>query len=580
MIGSIKSNLGHLEPASGLVGLIKTALCLQHRQIPASLHYEHPNPHIPFDELRLRVARRLEPWPQTGGLRPRAAVNSFGFGGTNAHAVLEAAPASEHTAGARREDASGRAWMLPLSARSVQSLAQLARSYMLSLQNDRGLKPAGLRDICFAASVKRSHHEFRLAFVAHETAELAQQLQVFLPEQARADSSPNRRPDAQPRPVFVCTGMGQQWWAMGRELLAQEPALSSSHRACGRCIWPPRRMVVAPRDDGGRKIFAHSGNPIAQPAIFALQVALAALWQSWGIQPVAVVGHSIGEVAASCISGALSLEDAAKVVFHRSRLQSRLAGKGGMLAVGISRTDATHLVKRHGKGVSIAAVNGPRSVTLSGEAGVLQEIDRVLTGDGLFSRALQVEVPYHSSGMQEIESELLFSLRDIRPRPASVPLLSTVTGTLIEGPELDARYWYRNARLPVLFMDAMVAMVAAGHRLFLEIGAHPVLRHDIGECLMEEAVQGITLCSLRRQVGERAALFGSLGQLFCLGADIDWHNLFPGDAAPIKLPSYPFQEQGHWRESNRGPAASPWGAAPSSIGRSARHATAGLETRA
>jgi acyl transferase domain-containing protein/short-subunit dehydrogenase/acyl carrier protein len=551
VIGSIKSNLGHLEPASGLVGLIKGALCLQHRQIPASLHCAHPNPQIPFEALRLRVARRLEPWPQTPyGQLPRAAVNSFGFGGTNAHAILEAAPATERTSRAQHEAASGQAWMLPLSARSAQSLTELARSYMNALLDDRGLKTAILRDLCFSASVKRSHHEFRRAFVAHETAELAEQLQAFLREEGRAESSSDRKSEAQPGPVFVCTGMGQQWWAMGRELLAQEPtyrqAVERVDAVYARLAgWSLLREMTA-----DEKVSRIQETCIAQPAIFALQVALAALWRSWGIQPIAVVGHSVGEAAASCISGALSLEDAAEVVFHRSRLQNRLAGRGAMLAVGISCADATHLVSHHGNEVSIAAVNGPRSVTLSGEAAALREIDQVLTSDGMFSRALQVEVPYHSSRMQEIESELVLSLRDVRPRPAATPLFSTVTGALIEGSELDAGYWYRNARQPVRFLDAMDAMIAAGYRLFLEIGAHPVLRHDIYECLMERAVRGVTLCSLRRQAGERAMLFGSLGQLFCLGADIDWPKLFPGDASPIKLPSYPFEGQGHWREGN------------------------------
>jgi acyl transferase domain-containing protein/acyl carrier protein len=550
VIGSIKSNLGHLEPASGLIGLIKTALCLQHRQIPASLNYERPNPQIHFDELQLRVARRLEPWPQTNGPLPRAAVNSFGFGGTNAHAILEAPPASAHTTDAQDAAEHGRVWLLPLSARSAQSLAQLARSYMCALLDDYGVKPTSLRDICFSASVNRSHHEFRLAIIGRETVEIAHQLQAFLREVVRADGSSDRRSEAQPKPVFVCTGMGQQWWAMGRELLVQEPvyrhAVEQVDAVYGRLAgWSLLSEMMA--DEKASRI---AETCIAQPAIFALQVALAALWRSWGIQPAAVVGHSVGEVTASCISGALSLEDAAKVVFHRSRLQNRLAGQGAMLAVGMSRANATRLIERNGKGVSIAAVNGPRSVTLSGEAGALQEIDRLLAGEGLFSRALNVEVPYHSDRMQALERELLFSLRDITPRSAATPLFSTVTGAPVEGSELDAGYWYRNARQPVLFMDAMDVMIAAGHRLFLEIGAHPVLRHDIDECLREKAAQGATLCSLRRQAGERATLLDSVGQLFCLGADIDWPNLFPGDATAIKLPLYPFEAQDHWREGN------------------------------
>ena len=253
---------------------------------------------------------------------------------------------------------------------------------------------------------------------------------------------------------------------------------------------------------------------IGQPAIFALQVALAALWRSWGIEPAAVFGHSVGEVAASYISGALSLEDAVQVVFHRSRLQRRTAGQGAMLAAGISREDAARLLERHA-GISIAAVNGPRSVTLSGKASVLAEIDKALSDAGLFSRALQVEVAYHSHMMEQLESELMDSLRNIRPRPASTPLFSTVTGTALEGSELDARYWYRNVRQPVLFLDAMSEMIKAGHRLFLEIGAHPVLRFDIGECLNEKSTQLHLLKRQRRHFVKMVSRPRSLVQPCC-----------------------------------------------------------------
>src|SRR5262249_23855828 len=223
VIGSIKSNMGHLEAASGIAGLIKTALCLQNRQIPASLHFAKPNPQIPFDDLRLRVAQRLEPWPNTHGVPPRAGVNSFGFGGTNAHAVLEAPPEPEVGDRPQPEPIDGRAWLLPLSARSSSALPDLARSYLRSLGNEHGLKQTALRDICFSTGVKRSHHDFRLALVAHDKAELEEQLEAFLCGEARVSSSSGRKTGERGRPVFVCSGMGQQWWAMGRELLTQEP---------------------------------------------------------------------------------------------------------------------------------------------------------------------------------------------------------------------------------------------------------------------------------------------------------------------------------------------------------------------
>jgi acyl transferase domain-containing protein len=541
VIGSIKSNLGHLEAASGIVGLIKAALCLQHRQIPASLHCENPNPQIPFDDLQLRVARRLEPWPQTYGQPPRAGVNSFGFGGTNGHAILEAAPAGELVARAPTEPADGRAWMLPLSARSAPALSDLARSYLSSLRDQRGLQCAALRDICFSASAKRSHHEFRLALAAHDKAELAEQLEAHLRGEARANSAYCRKSEERSGPVFVCSGMGQQWWAMGRELLAQELAYRRALEEVNDVFSSLAGWSLLDELTADEKNSRIQETQVGQPAIFALQVALAALWRSWGVEPAAVCGHSVGEVAASYISGALPLEDAVRVVFHRSRLQGRTAGQGAMLAAGISPDDAARLLECRAGTVSIAAVNSPRSVTLSGEDCVLGEIDTALSDAGLFSRRLRVEVAYHSHMMEQLETELLDSLRDIQPRPSSMPFFSTVTGTVLAGSELDARYWYRNVRQPVLFLDAMDEIIKAGHRLFLEIGAHPVLRFDIGECLKEKSTQGTMLCSLRREARERATLLGSLGQLYCRGAELAWHKLFPVDAAAIKLPSYPFQ---------------------------------------
>ena len=550
VIGSIKSNMGHMEAAAGMAGLIKAALCLKHRQIPGNLHFESPNPQIPFDDLRLRVAQRPEPWPETNGQPRRAGVNSFGFGGTNGHAILEAAPETKRTVRTPAETADGRAWLLPISARSAPALSDLTRSYLDSLAQEGGLKSEPLRNICFSASAKRSHHDFRLALVAHDRAELSEQLEASLRGEDRANCSTGRTSSMPLEPVFVCSGMGQQWWAMGRELLSQEPAFRRAVEEVNELFgslagWSLLEKLTA--DETASQV---QETRVGQPAIFALQVGLAALWRSWGVEPAAVLGHSAGEMAATYIAGVLSLEDAIRVTFHRSRLQYRTAGQGGMLAAGISREEAARLVERHPRAISIAAINGLRSITLSGDVAVLAEIDKALNEADVFSRALQVDVPYHSPKMEQLEKELLECLSEIRPRPASTPFFSTVTGTGLVGSELDARYWYRNVREPVLFHDTIGKLIDAGHRVFLEIGAHPVLRRDIAACLTEKSLQGATLGSLRREDRERAALLGSLGRLYSLGAEIDWHKLYPVDARAIRLPSYHFQAESHWRESD------------------------------
>src|SRR5713226_6870253 len=270
VIGSIKSNMGHLEAVAGVAGLIKAALCLRHRQIPGNLHFEKPNPQIPFEDLRLRVAQRLEPWPETHGQAPRAGVNSFGAGGTNGHAILEAPPEANVALRAHAEPADGRAWMLPLSARSASALADLARSYLNSLRDERGLQHAALRDICFSAATKRSHHEHRLALVAHDKAELVEQLDAFLRGEARANSSSGRKSSEPSRPVFVCSGMGQQWWGMGRELLAQEPVYRRAIEEVSDLFGPLAGWSLLDKLTADEKSSQIQETHIGQPAIFAL----------------------------------------------------------------------------------------------------------------------------------------------------------------------------------------------------------------------------------------------------------------------------------------------------------------------
>jgi acyl transferase domain-containing protein/thioesterase domain-containing protein/ubiquinone/menaquinone biosynthesis C-methylase UbiE/acyl carrier protein len=548
VIGSIKSNLGHLESAAGITGLIKAALCLHHGQIPASLHFENPNPQIAFEELCLRVVQRLESWPPTYGHARRAGVNSFGFGGTNAHAILEAAPAGAAHTQPAAESENARAYLLPLSARSSPALSDLVRSYSAALADERGLQRELLRDICFSAGAKRSHHEFRLALVAHDKPELTEQLAAFLRGEARPHTMAGRVITAPSRPALICSGMGQQWWAMGRELLAEEPVFRRTIEEVSELYSPLAGWSLFHKLTADETSSQIRRTDVGQPAIFAVQVALAAVWRSWGIEPAAILGHSSGEVAAAYICGALSLKHAVAVAFHRSRLQQLTAGQGTMLAAGISREQAARFVESHAT-ISVAAINGPHSLTLSGDAGVLAEIHGTLSQAALFSRPLQVEVPFHSPKMEQLESELIESLRYIRPRPASIPLFSTVSGTQLVGTELDAQYWYRNIRQPVLFHETMGKLIDAGHRLFLEIGAHPVLRSDIQSCLEERSVQGATVTSLRRGDRDRAAMLGSLGHMYTLGAEIDWGKLFPTGASAIKLPSYPFQAEIHWRES-------------------------------
>jgi acyl transferase domain-containing protein/acyl carrier protein len=552
IVGSVKTNIGHLEAASGVAGLIKAALSLKHGQIPPNLHFQTPNPDIPFDALKLRVPQTVESWPDTGAAPRLAGVNSFGFGGTNAHVILEAGPERRESRADHPGQSADRALLVPLSARSPEALEARAQSYLSFLADKGSSGDVSLHDIGYTTSLRRGHHDHRLTAVARSKAELAEQLEAFLAGETRpymASGHPvaNRSHNL----AFVFSGMGPQWWAMGRQLLRGEPVFRDVVKQCDALLrryadWSVWDELTA--DEMHSRI---NQTHIAQPAIFALQVGLATLWRSWGVQPTAIVGHSVGEAAAAHVAGVLSLEDAVRLVFHRSRLQQRTAGQGAMLAVGLPVEDAEQLLGRYQDRVSVAAINSPGDVTLSGDADVLEDIAMSLREKQIFCRFLQVEVPYHSPRMDPLQPELLQSLRDIHPRPATVTMFSTATGEAVDGPELDAAYWWQNMRNPVRFAPALDALVDADHDLFVEISAHPVLAGSITKCLAHAKKKGSVLPSLRREEPEQPLLLGSLGKLYTLGYPVDWRRQYPQGGRLLRLPSYPWQRERYWHESDQ-----------------------------
>jgi acyl transferase domain-containing protein/aryl carrier-like protein len=543
IIGSVKTNIGHLEAAAGVAGLIKTALALKHRQIPPHLHFHNPNPDIPFEELQLRVPTSLEPWPATDG-PALAGINSFGFGGTNAHVVLQEAPPISAVEPQTSE--SERPYLLPISAQSVEALVASARSYRDFLADD----PAQLHDIAYSASVRRTHHDHRLALVVHSKAEAISHLEAFLADEPRPGVVSGRTPlNERPKLVFVCSGMGPQWWAMGRDLLNNEPVFRASIERTDAELrrytdWSLVEALTASEADSRME-----ETEVAQPANFAIQIALAELWRSWGIQPDAIVGHSTGEVAAHYLAGALTFEDAVKVIYHRSRLQQTTSGLGRMLAVGMTSETLNQAVHDAGNRVSIAAINSPSTVTLVGDAAVLEDMAQQLQTFQVFHRFLVGKVPYHSHYMDPLREELLASLADLKPRSASVPLYSTVTGTRIDGRRVDAQYWWQNVRATVLFASALSQMIQDGYRVFIELGPHPVLASSITELLVQQGQTGTVLPSLRRREKDRAIMLGSLGSLYTLGYPIAWDAFYKHTGNFVRLPSYPWQLKQYWTES-------------------------------
>ncbi|WP_243644247.1 type I polyketide synthase [Paenibacillus pinisoli] len=547
-IGSVKTNIGHTEAAAGVAGLIKAVLCLKHRQIPPHLHLIEANENIRFDELKLQVPQQLTDWPEAHGPR-LAGVNSFGFGGTNAHVIVQEAPSLggiQRQGGGEEE----RDMLLPLSARSEEALRTFAMAMSSRLERDAGA--ASLQDTGYMLARRRDHHGVRAAAVAGTKKEWTELLESIAQRDAVSEQRGLNRDGtaaALPPLAFVFTGMGPQWWAMGRQLLGDEPVFRAAIEKCDRLFaahagWSLLDAMTAKEAESRM-----GETEVAQPANFAIQVALAELWQSWGITPEAIVGHSAGEVAAAYIAGAMSLEEAVRVIYHRSRLQQKTTGQGKMAAVGLSLEEAERRLARAEGEVSIAAINSPSAVTLVGEPEALKSLTDKLESEGIFCKYLHVSVPYHSHYMEPLQAELLEVLRDLELTQTAIPLYSTATGRRIEGTELHADYWWRNVREPVCFASAVQDMIRDGYGVFVEIGPHPVLSSSISELLMKLGRTGHTIPSLKRGASERRTVLESLGLLYEFGYEINWDALYPGKKPFVPYPSYPWQRQRYWHES-------------------------------
>ncbi|MFI6554036.1 amino acid adenylation domain-containing protein [Streptomyces griseus] len=544
-VGSVKTNIGHTESAAGIAGLIKTVLSIQHRTVPPHINLENLNPAIDPATLPYEIPTRPTAWPAHEG-PARAGVNSFGFGGTNAHVVLEEAPPPPPKTGAAPP--AGRPWsILPLSARNPDALVELAAGIRGELAGDNGPAVA-LDDLGHTLAHRRQHLPERLSVVYSTRASLDEALDAH----GRGEPHPRvvhgrARESADRRLVWVFTGMGPQWWGMGRQLLAEEPVFRVAVEACDRALREFADWSLIEEMTADESVSRMSETWLAQPANFAVQVALAALWRSHGVRPDAVVGHSTGEIAAFHAAGVYSLRDAARIVVHRSRLQQTLAGTGAMLAVSLSEDEAERRVRPYRDRVSVAAVNSPTAITLAGDEAALTLLAEELRAEQQFAKFLTVEVPYHSVGMERIKDELLAELAPLEPRPARVPLYLTGVEGTARGGELDAAYWWKNVRDRVRFRSAVDRIAADGHQLFLEIGPHPVLGHAIRECLEAGGTTGLTLPSIRRRENEGERFAASLGSLHTLGVTVDWDVLQP-TGRPVTLPRHPFRRDRHWTE--------------------------------
>ncbi|MEV7417053.1 type I polyketide synthase [Streptomyces sp. NPDC089919] len=557
-LGSVKSNIGHTQAAAGVAGVIKMVKALEHRVLPRTLHVDAPSPNVDWTAGEVSLLTEAQPWEPGERLR-RAGVSSFGVGGTNAHVILEEAPAPDGApapvagppAGAAAGSEAG-AVAEPPAALPV--LLSAAGDAALRAQADRlralmiARPELGVRDLAFSSATSRAHLDRRAAVVATDRGALLSGLKALSAGEPAAHVLEGRT--AGDRAVFVFPGQGAQWEGMAVGLLDSSPVFAAEIAACGKALSPyvdwqlEEVLRGAPGAPGLDRV------DVVQPALFAVMVSLAALWQSYGVVPEAVIGHSQGEIAAACVAGGLSLDDAARVVALRSRaIRERLAGKGGMAAVALPVDRAEDLLAPYDGRISVAAVNGPSGVIVSGEPAALDELAAVCERDGIRLTRVSVDYASHSAQVATIEAELLDVLAPIAPRAGRIPFYSTLSGRFLGTETLDASYWYQNLRGRVGFEAGVRALIDNGMNCFIEVSPHPVLKLPVEETVqaLDAADRATVLGSLRRGEGGPERFATSLAAAHNAGAAVDWTAFHEGTGAHrVDLPTYAFQRERYW----------------------------------
>lgn len=539
LIGSVKSNLGHLETASGVAGLAKALYSIQYREVPATIGIRKLNPRIKFDEWNLSVVTKGQPLKKEGRLV--IGINSFGFGGANAHVILESPP--ERTK--PEPQAPDSPLPIRLSARSEAALTQSAETLAAYLRESGDTSLYDIAHTLFNHRERHSHGALLFAQTAEETATL---LSDFAAGETKNVTTLERLPNAV-GPVFVYDGNGCQWETMGRDLLSDSPVFAAAIDRVDALFQQYGDFSLRAELEGRNGQYDDNRfalTEIAQPALFALQVALTEWLREQGIMPTAVFGHSVGEVAAAWASGALSLEDAVKVIYYRSDYQGKTRGKGEMTAVAISANEiADWLAKPEFSHVCLAGINSPKGITLAGDSQQLGALEAALSDQDIFAKRLPLDYAFHSPAMDSIETGVINALADITPRATQIPYYSTVTGAQCDGLALDATYWWKNIREPVLFDAAAGELIEQGNNVFIEIGAHPILRRYLNESLRQLERPGLVFGTIERHKPGIESLQRCLSQLLLSGLALASRHL-PVQGQRVPLPRYAWQRSHHW----------------------------------
>ncbi|MEU6734083.1 acyltransferase domain-containing protein [Streptomyces physcomitrii] len=568
-LGSLKSNIGHTSAASGVASVMKMVMAMRNGLLPQTLHVDAPSPKIDWDSGAVELLTEARDWPRTGRPR-RAGVSAFGISGTNAHVILEEAPAPEapvagsgapvaaaSAEGAEATDpaadpATGEAapallsrlgttvpWLLSgRTAKALRGQAERLRRYAAT--GDLDTTATGV-----ALATARSAFDHRAAVAAPGQEDTLRGLAALAEGDLAAGALQGR--DQGGKSVFVFPGQGSQWAGMAVELLDSSPVFAARLGECAEALDPfvDWSLVDVLRQADGAPGFDRVD--VVQPALWAVMVSLAEVWRAAGVAPAAVIGHSQGEIAAAAVSGALSLSDAAKVSALRARALLALAGKGGMVSVADAADSVRERISAWGERLALASVNGPQSTVVSGDPEALDELMAACEADGVRARRINVDYASHGPQVEQIREEVLGLLDGIQPRAAEVPFLSTVTGEFVTGTELDAEYWYRNLRNTVRFEDAVRQLLASGHSLFLESSAHPVLTVGVQESIDAAGAAATSQGTLRREEGGPDRLLASLAEAWAHGAAVDWRLVYAGhEASGADLPTYAFQRQRYW----------------------------------
>jgi amino acid adenylation domain-containing protein len=539
LIGSVKSNIGHLEAAAGIAGLIKVALALKHKRIPPSLHFREPNPGIPFERLALRVVTELSDWPQQKN-PILAGVSSFGFGGTNAHVILQEPPDQRQPPALSDELA-----IVTASAHNELALQQRVRDLQTcigELRKDR----EKLVDVGYTSTARRSHLNHRFACVVRDWDVLEEALKAAATGREHASIHWGlREPGGPPTLAFVYSGQGSHYRQMGRQLYH---GISIFRETIDQCDAAARNCgansIVDELGYAGEQEIDNTAS-YTQPAQTAFQIALTALWRLWGLQPEAVIGHSLGEVAAAYAAEILTLEEAMRLVVLREAAARERRGCGAMLSINLPQSEVVSLLRPNPE-ISIAAVNAPALTVVSAEPEAIHRLTQELVEAGLDFRRVNTDCAFHSPQLESAKAELKRSLAWLKPRKGNTPFFSTLLARRVDGVELTPEYWGRQLREPVQFAAAVESLARQGQTSFLELGGHPVLGTALHACLEPGGSASRVFSSLQRGTDERKKLLQTLAGLYCEGRSIEWRAVYPADRRCLELPSFPWQHKVFW----------------------------------